>query len=479
VTVYLVGAGPGDPGLLTLRGRELLERCDALVYDALADPRIVAMAAVDAERHYAGKRAGAHALTQDEINGLLVDLGRRCECVVRLKGGDPFIFGRGGEEALELRAAGVEFEVVPGVSSAHAVPAYAGIPVTQRGVAAQMTVVTGHEDPNRPESGVDWDGLAADPGTLVFLMGVRALPRIAAKLIAAGLDATTPAAVVSQGTLPTQRTVTAPLGEIAKAAAELPAPAIIVIGPVAALHDQIAWFERRPLFGRRIAVTRARAQASSLAAQLTELGAAVVEAPAIRIESIAFDDADVAGHDLICLTSANGVDRLLSGDVRRFAGVTIAVVGRATADAARARGVEPDVIAATATQEGLLDSLGDVAGRRALVATAEGARDVLADGLRSGGADVQQLRLYRSVAEPVDREAVMGCDWVTFTASSTVTNVLSGLEPADLERLQAVSIGPITSETLRAAGIEPVIEADPHDVEGLVDAVLRLARVTA
>ena len=371
--------------------------------------------------------------------------------------------------------AGIEFEVVPGVSSAHAVPAYAGIPVTHRGLAAQVTVVTGHEDPNRPESSIDWPGLAATPGTLVFLMGVRSLGRIAERLIESGLPAATPAAVVSQGTLPTQRTVAAPLEGIAEAAAELPAPAIIVVGAVAELHDQIAWFERRPLFGRRIAVTRARAQASSLAAALTELGAAVVEAPAIRIETIEHPPLDPGSFDIVCLTSANGVERLLAGDVRRLAGVRVAVVGRATAEAARTRGVEPDVVPKAATQEGLLEALGAVTGTRVLVATAEGARTVLAEGLRAGGADVSEVALYRSVAEPVDAAAVMSCDWVTFTASSTVTNVLGGLTPEERARLRAISIGPITSDTLRRGGVDPVIEADPHDVDGLLAAVLKLA----
>jgi len=230
VTVYLVGAGPGDPGLLTVRGRELLERCDALVYDRLADPRIVALAPAEAERIYAGKEPNRHALTQEQINDLLVELGGRCRCVVRLKGGDPFIFGRGGEEALALEAAGIPWEVVPGISSAYAVPAYAGIPVTQRGMAAQFTVVTGHEDPTKESSDLDWASLARTPGTLVFLMGVRSLAGNAARLIEHGMDAGTPAAVISQGTRPEQRTVTATLGGIAEAAAGMQAPAITLVG---------------------------------------------------------------------------------------------------------------------------------------------------------------------------------------------------------------------------------------------------------
>jgi uroporphyrinogen III methyltransferase / synthase len=475
VTVYLVGAGPGDPGLLTLRGRELLERCDALVYDRLADPRIVAMASASAERIYAGKEAGRHALTQDETNALLVELGGRCACVVRLKGGDPFIFGRGGEEALALEAAGIAWEVVPGISSAYAVPAYAGIPVTQRGMAAQVTVVTGHEDPTKPESDLDWASLAAAPGTLVFLMGVGALAHNAERLIAAGKPPDTPAAVIASGTRPGQRTVTARLDAIAQAAAALQPPAITLVGEVASLHERLSWFERRPLFGRRVVVTRARPQASALAARLCELGADVVEAPAIVIEALAFEPPDLASYDAVCLTSANGAEALLAGDVRVLHGVTMAAVGRATAAAIAARGIVADVVAEQAVQESLVEALGDVSGKRVLVATAEGARPVLADGLRQRGAEVDVLHLYRTRREPVDADAVMAADLVTFTSSSTVTNVLEALAGRDLGGLSAVSIGPVTSGTLREHGVEPVIEADPHDVEGLVEAVLRAA----
>ena len=324
MTVYLVGAGPGDPGLVTVRGRELVERCDAIVYDRLADPRIVALAPEAAEKVYAGKRPGEHAMTQERLNALLVELGGRLETVVRLKGGDPFVFGRGGEEALALEGAGIAFEIVPGVSSAHAVPAYAGIPVTQRGTAAQVTFVTGHEDPARPESAIDWGSLAATPGTLVFLMGVGALEENARRLIAHGMRADTPAAVISHGTRPDQRTVTAPLARIADAASELPAPAITVVGEVALLREHLAWFERRPLHGLRVVVTRARAQASGLRARLEELGAAVTEAPAIRIEPLPFDPPDLSAFDLLVLTSANGVERILPADVRALAGVTVA-----------------------------------------------------------------------------------------------------------------------------------------------------------
>jgi uroporphyrinogen III methyltransferase / synthase len=475
MTVYLVGAGPGDPGLLTVRGRELVEGCEAIVYDRLADPRIVALAPETAERIYAGKRPGEHAMTQERLSALLVELGGRLGHVVRLKGGDPFVFGRGGEEALALEAAGIPFEVVPGVSSAYAVPAYAGIPVTQRGMAAQVTFVTGHEDPAKPESALDWSSLAATPGTLVFLMGVGALAENARRLIAHGMAADTPAAVISHGTRPDQRTVTAPLARIAEEAAALPAPAITVVGEVARLREHLAWFERRPLHGRRIAVTRARAQASVLRARLEELGAAVVEAPAIRIEPLAFDPPDLASFDLLVLTSANGVERVLPADVRALAGVTVAAIGAATAEALSAHGIVADVVPERAVGEALLAELGDVSGTRALVAAAEGARDVLPDGLAAGGAEVTVLRTYRSVPEPVDAEAVLAADLVTFTSSSTVTNLLGAMDGRDLSGMRAVSIGPVTSASLREAGIEPVAEADPHDVSGLVRAVVEAA----
>jgi uroporphyrinogen III methyltransferase / synthase len=476
VTVYLVGAGPGDPGLLTVRGRELLGRSDALVYDRLADPRIVALAPASAERVYAGKEPNRHALSQDQINALLVELAGRHSCVVRLKGGDPFVFGRGGEEAQVLADAGITWEVVPGISSAYAVPAYAGIPVTQRGVAAQVTVVTGHEDPTKPESDLDWASLASTPGTLVFLMGVRALGPNTARLIEQGMPGDTPAAVISHGTRPGQRTVVAPLSGIAEAAAELPAPAITLVGAVASLREQLAWYERRPLFGMRVVVTRARAQASGLAARLSELGAAVVEAPGIAIEPLEFRAPDLSSYDIVCLTSANGVGRLLAGDVRSLHEVTVAAVGRATADALAARGIVADVVPQQAVSDALPDALGEVAGKRVLVATAEGARTALSDELRARGGAVDVLHLYRTLREPVDRGAVVASDLVTFTSSSTVENVLGALAPADLAAIRAVSIGPVTTGSLRAHGVEPLVEADPHDVEGLVEAVLDASR---
>jgi uroporphyrinogen III methyltransferase / synthase len=474
VTVYLVGAGPGDPGLLTVRGRELLAAADVLVYDRLADPRIVALAPERTLRIYAGKRPGEHAMTQDAINTRLVELGRAHGTVVRLKGGDPFIFGRGGEEALALTAEGIAFEVVPGISSAYAVPAYAGIPVTQRGVAAQVTFVTGHEDPAKPGTDIDWGSLAATPGTLVFLMGVGAMAGNAARLIEHGMAADTPAAVISDGTRPGQRTVVAPLHGIAAAASGMRPPAIMLVGGVAALHEQLAWFEHRPLHGRRVVVTRARAQASGLAARLEALGAEVVQAPAIRIEPLPFEVPDLGGYDVVVVTSANGVDLLLPGDVRHLHGVRVAAIGPATTQALRARGIVPDVVPAEAVSESLLDALGDVAGQRVLVATAQGARDVLPEGLRAAGAAADVVHLYRTVPEPVDAGAVRSADLVTFTSSSTVTSLAAALGHGGLDGLAAASIGPVTSATLREHGVEPLAEADPHTVDGLLAAVERL-----
>jgi uroporphyrinogen III methyltransferase/synthase len=395
---------------------------------------------------------------------------------VRLKGGDPFVFGRGGEEALVLREAGIPFEVVPGVTAGVAAPAYAGIPVTHRDLASGVAFVTGHEDPAKPETALDWDGLAGFPGTLVFYMGVRALPRIAERLIAGGRAASEPAAVVERGTLPGQRTVLGTLGDIAERAAGLRAPAITLIGPVAALREQLAWLETRPLHGRTVAVTRARAQASALAARLRGLGAEVVEAPAIRIETREVERPDLSPYDLVCVTSPNGAERLLDvlRDARDLAGITVAAIGPGTARALRARGVEPDVVPERAVAEGLVEALRDVPVRRALIARAAEGRDVLPDALRERGAEVDLLALYETVAEPLDdatRAAAAAADDLLFTSASSVRFYVGAGGSLDGPRL--ASIGPATSAELRAHGAEPDIEADPHTPDGLVDALLR------
>ncbi|HEY6780350.1 MAG TPA: uroporphyrinogen-III C-methyltransferase [Thermoleophilaceae bacterium] len=485
--VYLVGAGPGDPGLMTQRSLELIASAEAILYDRLIPADALAGARADAELRYVGKQPGDAALSQEDINALLVELGLAGKRVVRLKGGDPFVFGRGGEEAEALRAAGVRFEVVPGVTAGVAASAYAGIPVTHRDAASAVAFVTGHEDPEKPESALDWDALARFPGTLVLYMGVKNLPLIAERLIASGRPADQPAAVIARGTLPEQRTVTGPLSELAEQvrAAGLRPPAITLIGPAAALRETLAWVERRPLHGQIVAVTRARAQASGLAARLRELGAQVVETPAIRIEPRPLRLPTLDGLALLCLTSPNGVRLLFEAfaaaglDARALAGVTVAAIGPGTAAALERHGVRADVVPERFVAEGLLEALETMplAGKRVLVARAAEARDVLPDGLRERGAEVELLALYDTVAEHLSPEQLAALEQathVTFTSSSTVRFFLSagGVVPPGA---RIVSIGPVTSATAREHGLRVDVEAERHDVDGLVEALVREA----
>ena len=474
MTVYLVGAGPGDPGLLTVRAAELIARADVILYDRLIPQGALDAARGDAELVFVGKQGGGEQVPQDEINRLLVEHGGRAAVVVRLKGGDPFVFGRGGEEAQLLREAGIAFEVVPGITAGIAAPAYAGIPVTHRDRASAVAFVTGHT-----ETELDWQALAAFPGTLVFYMGVRALPAIAERLQAGGRPATEPVAVVERGTLPGQRTLLATLADVAeRAAAEgIRAPAVTLVGPVAELHDEIAWLEARPLHGRRIAVTRARSQASPLAARLRDLGAEVVEAPAIRTSSLAADVPPLDGYDVVVVSSPNGAHELFerlaaSGrDARALAGCRVAAMGPGTARALRERGVVADVVPQRSMAEGMVEALAGVPVSRALIARAREGRDVLIDTLRERGAEVDVVALYETVPEPVEIAKVADVDWITFTSASTVrflARAAGGLP--DGPRL--ASIGPATSEALRELGREPDLEADPHTPDGLVDALV-------
>jgi uroporphyrinogen III methyltransferase/synthase len=476
--VYLVGTGPGDPGLLTARALEVIGRADVVLHDRLIPREALAAAPPGAEVVDVGKVGGGPQVPQAESERLLLEHARAGRTVVRLKGGDPFVFGRGGEEARVLRAAGIPFEVVPGVTAGIAAPAYAGIPVTFRGAASAVAFVTGHEDPGKPETAIDWGALARFPGTLVFYMGVRRLARIAERLIEGGRPADEPAAMVQEGTLPGQRSVLSTLSRIAAdaGAAGVRAPAVTVVGPVAALRDELAWFERRPLAGRSVVVTRARAQASGLGARLRELGAAVVEAPAIRIESLPAAVPEIVGFDLLCVTSPNGAQRLLEEvrDARALAGPVIAAIGPGTARALRARGIEPDVVPERAVAEGLVEALRGVPFERVLIARAEEARDVLPDALRERGAEVEILTLYRTVAEPLDgdaRAAALAADYVTFASASSARHFLAAVGGA-LDGPRTVSIGPATSAELRAHGIEPDVEARVHTPDGLVEALL-------
>jgi len=480
MTAYLVGAGPGDAGLMTARSLELIARADVILYDRLIPDGALAGARADAELIDVGKVGGGDQVPQDATNGLLLRHAKAGREVVRLKGGDPFVFGRGGEEAQLLRAAGLDFEVVPGVTAGVAAPAYAGIPVTQRGVSAAVAFVTGHEDPAKPDTLLDWPALAAFPGTLVFYMGVRSLDRIASQLVAGGRPDSQPVAVVQRGTFADQRTVSGTLADIAgrAAAAGVKAPAITVVGDVAALHEELDWFAAGPLAGRTVAVTRARAQASPLAARLRALGARVVEAPAIRIEPLEAMLPDLSGYDLLCVTSPNGARRLLEccRDARDLRGPAIAAIGPGTADALRAGGIEPDVVPPRAVAEALVETLADRPLSRVLIARAEQARDVLPDALRARGAEVEILALYRTVAEPLEdeaRAAALSADYVTFTSASAVRFFVEAAGRPEGPRL--VSIGPITSDALREHGLEPHVEAAEHTPDGLIAALLAAA----
>jgi uroporphyrinogen III methyltransferase/synthase len=497
-TVYLVGAGPGDPGLMTVRSLELIASADAIFYDRLIPPGALAGAREGAELVYVGKEPGVPSVPQEEIGERLIAAAREGKGIVRLKGGDPFVFGRGGEEGEALREAGVEFEVVPGITAGVAATAYAGIPVTHRDDASAVAFVTGHEDPEKEASALDWGALARFPGTLVFYMGVKRLGDNAAALVEAGRNPDEPAAAIERGTWPGQRTVVATLGTIAEAVAreEVEAPALIVVGEVARRREQLAWLERRPLHGRRVGVSRARAQASSLAHSLRELGADVVELPAIRIESrIESREArDAVGtledYCLVCLTSPNGVRLLFEAmaaagrDARALAGATVAAIGPGTARALAERGVVADLIPERFVAEALVESLADVEveGKRALIARAAEARDVLPDALRERGTEVDVLPLYETVREQPDEAEIQraqGADYVTFTSSSTVANLVEALGDRFPNRARVVSIGPVTSETARAARLQVDVEAKRHDIDGLLDALLDDVRQSA
>ena len=503
--VYLVGAGPGDPGLMTARSLQLIGAADAIYYDRLIPPGALDGARGDAELIYVGKapadapRVGnpygpgksGTSVSQGETNARLVEAAREGKSVVRLKGGDPFVFGRGGEEGEALREAGIEFEVVPGVTAGVAASAYAGIPVTHRDDASAVAFVTGHEDPEKPGTALNWDALAGFPGTLVFYMGVKRLADNAKALIDAGRDPGEPAAAIERGTMEGQRTVVATLATLAEAVERegIGAPALIVVGDVVDRRAALAWLERRPLHGKRVVVTRARAQVSGLAATLRGLGAEVVELPAIRIEP-RIESKDVrraAGrigeYALICLTSPNGVHLLFEAlgesglDARALGECRVAAIGPGTARALAEHGIAADVVPERFVAEALVEAVADVdvEGERVLVARAAEARDVLPDALRERGAEVDVVALYETVRETPSEaaiEAAQTADYVTFTSSSTVRNLTEALGDRFPGEARIVSIGPITSETAREAGLEVAVEAERHDIDGLIAALL-------
>ncbi len=495
--VFLIGAGPGDPGLLTLRGAEALASADVVVYDYLANPALLAHAPAGAERIYVGKKAGCHTLSQEEINALLVERGLAGQRVARLKGGDPFVFGRGGEEALALVEAGVPFEVVPGITSAVAAPAYAGIPVTHRGLASSFAVITGHEDPNKEETALDWSRLATGVDTLVFLMGVGNLPQIVEQLVAHGRPADTPVALVRWGTMPDQQTVTGTLANITGRveAAGLRPPAVTIVGPVAGLREDLRWFEDRPLFGQRVLVTRTRQQASALSTRLRALGAEAIELPTIEIalpdDSAPIDTAigELSSYDWVVFTSVNGVrsfwERLGHAglDARAFHGLRLAAIGPATAAALEDHGLKADYIPGEYVAEAVASGLGTVEGLRVLLPRADIARPALARLLREAGAEVVEVAAYRTLRPDFDaaelRDLLESITVATFTSSSTVRNLAAMAQEAgiDLPRTLANSIvaciGPITAETARQNKLPLQVIAEEYTIEGLVRSLVK------
>jgi uroporphyrinogen III methyltransferase / synthase len=495
--VYLVGAGPGDPELITVKGLECIKKADVLIYDFLASPFLLKHASTQTEIIYVGKKGGDHTLSQDRINALIVEKAKSGSTVTRLKGGDPFIFGRGGEEAEVLIQAGIPFEIVPGVTSAIAAPAYAGIPLTHRKFTSTVAFVTGHEDPAKEASSIDWASLAKGIGTLVFLMGVKNLPHIADRLLSHGMDPETPVALVRWGTTARQFTVTGTLDTIAERvkATGLKPPAIIVVGHVVTLRETMKWFENRPLMGRRIVVTRAREQASDLVKRLSDLGAECIECP--TIETVPPDDAkpldtaidDLSSYEWLIFTSVNGVNfffnRLFekNKDVRALNHVHTAVIGPATAKRLFDFGLKSDIVPESYRAESVVKAFAqeDIAGKKILLPRAKEARPVLPIELTRMGAVVDEVTAYCTKAVKDDADVILKrlkehtIDMITFTSSSTVKNFRALLPSEGLDSLiQGVTIaaiGPITADTARNFGFDVHIVAESYTIAGLCEAI--------
>jgi uroporphyrinogen III methyltransferase/synthase len=498
--VYLVGAGPGDPGLLTLRAKKCLSQADVVIYDNLANCVFLRYADVDAERIYVGKKGGNHTLSQEKINSLIVERAQQGRCVVRLKGGDPFIFGRGGEEALELAKAGLSFEVVPGITSAIAVPAYAGIPLTHRSYTSTVAFITGHEDPHKEETDIAWDKLTTGIGTLVFLMGVGNLPRIAETLLEHGRSPDTPVAVIRSGTLTEQKTLVGTLRNIARLAEDndLKPPAVIVVGGVVNLRNQLNWFENTPLFGKRIVVTRAREQASGFLESLVTLGADCIEFPTIEIVPPerwnALDRAiqNIETYNWLLFTSPNGVKYFLNRlaavrkDVRDLKGVRIGAIGPKTAERWHELGIRLDLMPDEYRAEAIVEALKvwQIKGARILLPRAAQARETLPEELRKMGAHVDVVSAYQTVKPEYDTEKVRKMlkngtiHMVTFTSSSTVLNFVDMFD-VDHDRLvewmRAVAvacIGPITAKTAQMKGFKVDLIAPEYTIDSLRESIL-------
>ncbi len=493
--VYIVGAGPGDPGLITMRASECLRMAETVVYDRLIDDRILSFVPEGAERIYVGKSAKVHEKEQHEINRILIEKAREGKTIVRLKGGDPFVLGRGGEECEALAAEGIPFEVVPGVSSALAAPAYAGIPVTHRHVSSSFAVITGHEDPTKETSSIRWEKLATGEDTLIFLMGMGNLPEIARKLIENGRGPQTPVALIQRGTTLEQQVLTGTLGDIAEKAAKagFGPPAVIVIGEVAGLRERLKWFENRPLFGKRVLVTRARTQASALSGMLRERGAQPVELPAIEIQPLpdpsALDRAiqDLPKFDWVIFTSANGVEavwdrvRALGLDARHFGKTKLAAIGPATAEALEARGLFADFVPEPFTTRAILEGLKErgIAGRRVLLPRSDIAPKDLVEGLSRLGAEPHDVAAYLTrpamesaagAKQMLERREI---DIIAFTSSSTVTNLVDAVGKDRLlsSRAKIACIGPITAAAAERTGLKVDIVAKKQTIPGLVAAI--------
>lgn len=496
--VYLIGAGPGDPGLFTIKGQQILEKADVVVYDRLIGQEILDHARRDAEMIYVGKASSRHALPQDDINRLLVEKARQGKIVARLKGGDPFVFGRGGEEALYVRQHGIGFEVVPGITSAVAVPAYAGIPVTHRDATSSFAVITGHEKPGKQVSSIQWDKIATGIGTLVFLMGVENLESIVSNLLQAGRDASTPVALIRRGTFPDQEVVSGTLGDITAKVqqAGLKPPAIIVVGETVKLRDELKWREKGRLWGTRVVVTRARAQASSLSQYIRDEGGEAIEFPSIEIvkqedlSALHETFGRLEEYRWIIFTSVNAVDiyfdelRDRGIDIRDLKGISICAIGPATAAKLTDRGLKVDYMPGEYRAEGIIAGLEQYIKPldRILLPRAQGAREILPASLRDMGAVVDEVNIYRTVTTAridaaLRQDLIDGnYDYITFTSSSTVTNFVNIIGAENVihmnARVKVACIGPITARTAEEHGFTVDVMPDRYTIEALVDAII-------